>query len=101
MSNLRIPNLIILIFILPIACYGEDKFHAPQKTPEEIVKYAEAVIISRKISVNDYQLSGLTYDYIKENWYVSYSSKGLEVGGHFTILINDTSTDTTEFIPGL
>lgn len=83
----------------PIGCYGEDKFHNPQRTPEEIVKYAGAAITSRKISVKDHQLNGLTYDYIKDNWYVSYSSKGLEVGGHFTILINDTSTDKTNLFP--
>jgi hypothetical protein len=102
MTRLRLRAILILvaIFLGLQGCADDRGLVAPTRTPGEIVEEANAFAARNDIEIEDYSISGVSFDYISRRWRIFYERKSLAIGGHFTIVMSDERAEEIELIPG-
>lgn len=102
MTRLSVRAVVILVAIHVglLGCADDRGLAAPTRTPGEIVEEANAFAARNDIQLEDYSISGVSFDYIKRRWQIFYEGKSLGIGDHFTIVVSDEHAEEIELILG-
>jgi len=85
-----------------VACEREPRaFSSPEQTPDAVLKVVNNHMTSKGTVMTDYEIDGLSYNYVDRRWAVSYSGRSLVLGDHFTVLVSDEDPSELEVVPGL
>lgn len=77
------------------------RFEKSKNEPEAVLAQAESIARNSDVIIDDYNLEGLSFDYLKRSWTVFYSSESLALGDHFIVSINDDDVSDSRIIGGL
>lgn len=80
---------------------GDMQFVLPNHSPEEVLAKVEEIVKGRNISLSNYTLESITYDYIKIRWSCYFEGEDLVLGNHFMVLLNDMDLNDFEIVRGL
>jgi hypothetical protein len=87
---------------LLVACERESPLFAePKLAADRVLKVAADHMSSKGTVMSNYELDGLSYDYVDRRWAVFYAGRALGVGDHFTVLVSDQDPGKVEVVPGL
>lgn len=82
------------------ACDEKNGFIFPSHSPNEIIESIKPFMHEKEIQIDKYVLNGISYNYMKSQWYISYEGKNLTVGDHFSIIVKD-DLKGVKLVPGL
>lgn len=102
MKSLKV-RYILLLFLISMSAFsgGGGLFFDPTSTPHEILLTAEKYLIDKGISLTEYDIREITYDYVSQMWLISYFGKvGSASGRHFGLQINDINMNDIKLIGG-
>ena len=78
-----------------------SQFVPPANSPEQVLGIARAHMTAKGTVIDNYKLSGLSFDYVDREWHVFFDGKSLVVGDHFTVVVPDANTQNIKVVAGL
>jgi len=81
-------------------CADRGGFAAPRRTPAEVLEATNAFAARNEITIEDYSVSSVSFDYVDREWHVFYDGKSPGIGNFFTIVVSDERAEEIELIPG-
>lgn len=77
-------------FATPVkACDEKNGFISSSHSPSEIIESIKPFMDEKEIQIHKYVSGGISYNYMKNQWSISYEGKNLTVGDHFSIIVSD------------
>ena len=99
-SRRAIALMLLAICVGLQGCADRGGFAAPRRTPAEVVEATNAFAARNEITIENYSVGSVDFDYVKRRWHVFYEGKSLAIGDHFTIIVSDERAEEIELIPG-
>lgn len=102
MINVRtIPAIVSLALVVGGCEADPSSYEQPEHSAAAIRDRAEAHLTSTGTTVGNYDLEGLSFDYLNRRWTLMYSGKTLLIGNHFAVRLSDEDPEKIEVVKGL
>jgi len=99
---MNVKGLLAAVLLCASGCGPSSAtYEVPQNLPGTVLSVAEQYLEARGPEIGQYELDGLTFDYLNRRWFVSFHAKSLAIGDHFSLLVSDDDLNSVEFVPGI
>lgn len=102
MLKSKIKYILFLLYVVSMPSFsgGDELFNEPTLTPQEVLLIADKYYIEKGISIIEYDIREVTYDYVTQVWRIFCDKINGALGQHFTIKISDIKPSDIEIIGG-